>query len=105
MADLNENDLFEGETYTLTDEEGNESVFELIGSCEMDGVTYLALVPEEEGEDEYVILKKELDANGEDSIVTIDNDEEFDKVADYFEDELFAEIDYDDIVDEDDESN
>ena len=28
-------------------------------------------------------------------LVTIDDDEEFDRVADIFEDELFGEIDYD----------
>mgnify|MGYP001165598740 CR=1 FL=1 len=90
MAD----ELFEGECYTLTDEDGNESQFELIGSCELDGNTYMALIPVEDGE-EYVILKKETDENGEDILVTIDDDEEFDKVADIFEDELFSEIDYD----------
>ena len=33
------------EIFTLTDEEGNESEFELIASQEIDGVTYVALVP------------------------------------------------------------
>ena len=33
--------------------------------------------------------------NGEDFLVTIDDDEEFDRIADFFEDELFGEIDYD----------
>ncbi|MBQ3183623.1 MAG: DUF1292 domain-containing protein [Clostridia bacterium] len=90
MAD----EIFEGEFYTLTDEEGNESQFELIGSCELDGKTYMALVPV--GEDEvYVILRSEIDENGEESLVTIDDDDEFDRVADIFDDELFSEVDYD----------
>ena len=33
------------EIFTLTDEEGNESEFELIASQEIDGVMYVALVP------------------------------------------------------------
>ena len=35
----------EQDIYTLTDEEGNESEFELIASQEIDGTTYVALVP------------------------------------------------------------
>ena len=31
--------------YTLTDEEGNESKFELIGKIELDGNEYVALLP------------------------------------------------------------
>ncbi len=93
-------EVFESEYYTLTDEEGNELKFELIGSCELDGNEYFALVPEDgkadsDGVVEYVILKKEKDDNGEDILVTIDDDDEFDKIADIFEDELFDEVDLD----------
>ena len=96
MAD----EIFENEYYTLTDEEGNELQFELIGSCELDGNEYFALVPVEEADKkddvvEYVLLKKEKDENGEDILVTIDDDDEFDKIADIFEDELFNEVDLD----------
>ena len=89
------------ERFTLTDEEGNEIEFELIGSGEVDGVMYYAMIPAEEAEDEnrdtfeYVILKSEVDEDGDKSLFTIDDDEEFDKLADIFEDELFDEIDYD----------
>ncbi len=90
MAD----EILEGEFYTLTDEDGNESRFELIGSVEMNENVYYALVPEEESE-EYVILKLTKDEAGEDILITIEDDDEFDKVADFFEDELFDEVDYD----------
>lgn len=88
-------EIFEGDIYTLTDETGKESEFELIGSCEFEGKTYLALIPVEEGMDEYVILRLEADEKGEEILVTIDDDDEFDRVADYFEDELFDTVDYD----------
>ena len=90
-------ELFEeAEIYTLVDEEGNENQFELIGSHEMDGITYLALVPVDNNDDEeYVILKVEQDEDGEDILVTIDDDDEFDRVADIFDDLLFGEVDYD----------
>ena len=81
---------------TLTDEDGTESEFELIGSMEIDGNTYVALVPVEDNDDgEYVVLRVESDEEGEESFVTIEDDEEFDKVADAFEDEFIAEFDYD----------
>ena len=87
---------YESEIFTLTDENGIESEFELIGSMEIDGNTYVALVPMEDNEEgEYVILKVESDAEGEETLVTIEDDEEFDKVADAFEDEFIAEFDYD----------
>ncbi|PWM68053.1 MAG: DUF1292 domain-containing protein [Clostridiales bacterium] len=87
---------FEQEVFTLTDEEGNESDFEFIGRIELDDNTYVALLPVEGAEDEYVILKVEKDENGEEFLSTIEDDEEFDKAADAFEDEFMSEIDYDD---------
>ena len=88
------------ETFTLTDEEGNEVEFELIGTGEVDGVVYYAMIPAEEAEDEdrdtfeYVILKSEVDESGDMSLFTIDDDEEFDRVADYFDD-MFSTVDFD----------
>ena len=89
-------DFLGDDIFTLTDEEGNESEFELLDSLEIDGVYYLALVPVENNDEcEYVILKVETDENGEDLLVTIDDDDEFNRIADTFEDQLFSEIDYD----------
>lgn len=89
----------EEELFTLTDEEGNESQFALVGDLELDGQEYLALIPADtEGdgeEDEYVILKVTVDENGEEILVTIDDDEEFDRVADAFEDRFLSEYDLD----------
>jgi len=80
--------------YTLTDEEtGIESNFELLASCELDGKVYFALQPEDSPE-EYVILRRELDDDGEEMLITIEDDEEFDRVADLFDDE-FSDFDYD----------
>jgi len=91
----------ETEIYTLTDEDGKESDFELIGRHDMDGQSYVALAPageggdiDEEDEDGFVVLKV-AEEDGEEIFVTIDDDEEFDKIADIFEDELFSDIDYD----------
>lgn len=91
------------EFYTLTDEDGNEIEFELIGSAEIKGVEYFAMIPADAADKaqadggfcEYVILKKEKDENGEDMFVTIEDDEEFDDAADVFDDMFSEEIDYD----------
>ena len=91
---------FEEEVFTLTDEEGNESDFEFIGKIELGDNTYVALVPVDGDEEEYVILKVDTDENGEEYLSTIEDDEEFDKAADAFEDEFMSEIDYDAEADE-----
>ena len=90
----------EVQVFTLTDENGVESDFELILSMEIEGETYLALIPVEENEEdsdepgEYVILKL-AEEDGEDVLLTIDDDDEFDRIAGVFEQELESVIDYD----------
>ena len=85
----------EAEVYTLTDENGKDEQFQLIGTLELDGKTYYAMTSVEEESDEYVILRVETEEDDETVLVTIDDDEEFDRVADRFDDILFDEIDYD----------
>ena len=49
--------------------------------------------------EEYVILKFEKDEDGEDILVTIDDDDEFDRIADIFDD-MFSDILYDEPAEE-----
>ena len=96
---MDNNEIYDPEIYTLTDDEGNELNFALLGSLEHEGTVYKALVPvDENGEqtsDEYVILKLSVDEDGEDILETIEDDEEWENIADIFDDE-FANIFYDD---------
>jgi uncharacterized protein YrzB (UPF0473 family) len=93
----------EREFFTLTDEDGNEIRFELIGATEYKGNNYYAMIPaeddqaqdENDGFCEYVILREEKDENGEYTLVSVDDDDEFDDVADKFDDMFSEEIDYD----------
>ena len=55
----------------------------------------MAMTPIEDDSGEYVILKMVKDEDGEDILETIDDDDEFDRVADIFDDMLFSEEDYD----------
>ena len=84
----------DSEIYTLTDEDGNDAEFELLAQLEDNGITYLAMAPLDEtaDEDEYVVLKVEVDENGEESVVSVDDDDEFERIADMFDD-LFANMD------------
>ena len=101
MADMEKNLPDEEEdvdVFTLTDEEGNEEQFEILGSIELDGNVYYALTAVEDKSDEYVILKLEGEDGDDVTLVTVDDDDEFDRVADEFEDKLFGEVDYDENV-------
>ena len=92
------NDEYDPEIYTLTDEDGNELHFALLDTLEAEGNVYKALIPvNEDGEEEsneYIILKCAVDENGEEILETIDDDDEFDRIADMFDDE-FSDIFYD----------
>ncbi len=96
--EIEEAEEYDPEIYTLTDENDNELHFALLGTLEHEGGVYKALIPVnaegEEESDEYVILKCALDENGEDILETIEDDEEFDRIADIFDDE-FSDIFYD----------
>ena len=87
-------EAMKGDVFTLTDEEGKEEQFELIGQCTYGEAVYYALVSLEGSEEEYVILRLE-EEDGETILVTVDDDDEWEKVAEYFDNELFSDIDYD----------
>ncbi|MBQ9941204.1 MAG: DUF1292 domain-containing protein [Clostridia bacterium] len=84
---------------SLVDENGVEADFEIIGNIENEGTTYFALIPVDGDGDEYVILKAIPSENGDadefEDLVSIDDDEEFDRIADIFDDLLMEEYDYD----------
>ena len=91
-----ENQDYEQNLLTLTDEEGQEHEFEIVDTMDLDGERYMALVPvfadpqdslEDSGE--LVILKVVPDdENGEELLQTIEDDDEFNRVADLFMERL-----------------
>ncbi|MBQ8176372.1 MAG: DUF1292 domain-containing protein [Oscillospiraceae bacterium] len=81
--------------YTLEDEDGVEQQFEMLDTLEVNGERYYALVPyyedptkELEADAELVVLKAEYDENDEEILVTIDSDEEYEKIGNMFLDRL-----------------
>lgn len=95
MQNNNIEELDESPIFTLTDEEtGEEKDFELLARGEIDGKIYFALAPADEESEEYVILR--VIEDGDDLILeSVDDDDEFEKAEDYFNDLFFNEIDYD----------
>ena len=101
MPDMNE---YTPELYELVDDQGNKKNFEMLDAAEIDGVQYFAMIPAIESEDflnddgELVILKA-IEDNGEEILASIDDDDEFDKVSEYFIkrlEEIFDDCDCDD---------
>ncbi len=89
---------------TLMDEEGNEHEFELADRIELDNKEYIALVPVfDESEDllqdsgELVVLQV-VDNEGEECYAPIEDEQEFNKVADIFMKNLEEMYDF---IDED----
>ncbi len=85
---------------TLTDENGDEIEFEVIAQYEKAGQLYFAMIPAEDDENdesdvlEYIILKL-VEEDGEEALVTIDDDDEALEVENYFDNLFNSEIDYD----------
>ena len=92
---------------TLTDEDGNDFELELVDSLEHKGVTYYALFPaveedEETGEpkdvdaddEEYgLVIMKAIRDGGEELLSTPDSDEELDEVYELFMERFFQDED------------
>ncbi len=93
---VNDEQIDENNIITLTDEETGEDVdFVLLDEAELDGKRYFALVEADDEEaTEYVILA--VTEDGDDLLLdSIEDDEEFYKVEEYFNDRLFSDVDYD----------
>ena len=93
------NDEFGPNFVTLTDDEGNDIELEYVDALEHNGTTYMAFFPvveedseDEENEEEYglVILKSQME-NGEEFLVTMDDEEEIDKVYDLFMEQILSD--------------
>jgi uncharacterized protein YrzB (UPF0473 family) len=82
----------------LVDENGEEVEFEHIDTIEMNGNEYVVLAPleeedaEENDEEEVIILKIEHNEDGEDSFVTVEDDDELDEVFNEFQTRMEEEF-------------
>jgi len=79
------------EEIELVDEEGNVVKCLVLARLELDGKQY-AIVVDEESEDEAGILRIDVDEQGKEQWVTVEDDQEWDRVAEAWE-ELYADED------------
>ncbi|HIE13509.1 MAG TPA: DUF1292 domain-containing protein [Desulfotomaculum sp.] len=78
------------EVITLVDEDGKEHNFEVLDILEVDGLEYAILLPVVQDEEaaEAIILKFSQDEEGNEILVDPE-DEEWEKVADFWEETRF----------------
>ncbi|MHB8157126.1 MAG: DUF1292 domain-containing protein [Desulfocucumaceae bacterium] len=79
------------EIITLIDENGEEKDFTVIDILELEGSEYAILLPVDEESDEAIILKFAEDVEGNEILVDIEDDEEWEKVADAWEELMSQE--------------
>ncbi|ACX52537.1 protein of unknown function DUF1292 [Ammonifex degensii KC4] len=80
------------EVITLVDENGEEQDFEVLDILEVEGSTYAVLLPlgQDEESGDILILKFSQDEEGNEILVDLE-DEEWEKVADIWEELRFKE--------------
>ena len=90
-----ENNEFDFDIISVTDDDGQEHQFEEIDRIETDdGNRYVALLPILEDADEYlesdgdVIVLKVLENDGETYLIEIEDEEEFAEVREIFEERI-----------------
>jgi uncharacterized protein YrzB (UPF0473 family) len=90
------------EILTIVDEAGEEHEFELVDTEEIDGVRYVALVPVfDEAEEllddsgELVVLKATVE-DGEEFLDAIEDEDEFDRISEFFMERLKDVFDFED---------
>ena len=80
-------DEFGGNIITLTDEDGQDYEFEHIDTLEHNGETYMAFIPADIGDEseevDFIILKV-VDNDGEDDLITVEDDAELEEVYTIF---------------------
>ncbi len=101
----------EGSFLSLTDEEGNEFELEFVDMLEYNGQRYMAFLPPEDGDPEagpddgtygYIILRVEVQPDGEEMLVTVDDAAEEDAVFELLMDDVNESYFGDDEDDEED---
>ena len=98
---MSENKDYNPDIINLTDDEGNEYNFEVLDAIESDDGRYLALLPVHETAEELLedsgelVIVKVGEEDGEEYLYPIEDDDEYETIADAFVDRLedFFEID------------
>ncbi len=95
------NEEYNPDIVTLTDDDGKEYTFEILDAVETDDARYLALLPIHDdpqkllSDDGELVIVRVNEENGEEFFEEIEDDDEYETIADAFIDRLqdFFEID------------
>ena len=79
---------------TLIDEEGVEMRFEVLDVIEYEGTDYAVLIPDDEEADSVIILRVDVDENGNESLDTEHNEKILDAVFATFVENNRDEFDF-----------
>jgi len=91
---MSEGEFEQERVITLIGKDGEEEDFEVIDIMEINGTEYAILLPvdDENEEGEAIILKFDKDEAGSDVLVDIEDDEEWERVADAWEEMLVEDV-------------
>lgn len=85
---MNEEDI--EDVVVMTDEDGNEFLYDIAARIEMNGNEYVVLVPQDEEDDEVVVLKSILVDDETEELVAEEDEDITDAVFEEFK-ELYAD--------------
>lgn len=80
------------ETILLNDEEGNEIEFDVLTKLDIEDKEYLIVAPTGVEDVDAIALRVDKDAEGNDILLTIEDDEEFEMISEAYE-TIFSEED------------
>jgi len=80
------------ETILLNDEEGNEIEFDVLTKLDIEDKEYIIVAPTGEEDIDAIALRIDKDDEGNDILVTIEDDEEFEMISEAYE-TIFSEED------------
>ena len=105
MTDINNTPELNEEEYEdvviMTDDEGNEFVYDIAARIEKNDNEYVVLVPQDEDVDEVVILKSVIIDDETEELVAEENEEITDEVFEEFKEMFADEFNFTDGEDED----
>ena len=97
MSDMKE---YQPDLFILDDENGNEETFELVDVYNENDMTYYALIPQategESDEEDYFVILRQDDNEADGMLVSIEDEDELDRLADIFMQRIFGDDDEDD---------
>jgi len=90
------NSKFGNDFVTISDDDGNDFVLEHLDTIEIDDVFYMAFYPtdiDEDDEDFGIVILKVTEENGEEVLVSVDDDDLLEDIYDRFVDRMMEDED------------